>query len=92
MVQSMGGTTTTAALWTAQLKTDDQLTQTSPPYDEHMMEIRQQLIPTPFKEQTTVFQDLQQDFQISNAELSLDLHVPNISLERLHIPPVVHND
>ena len=23
---------------------------------------------------------------------SLDLHVPNISLERLHAPPVVHND
>ena len=43
-------------------------------------------------EQTTAFQDLQQDFQVSNAEFSLDLHVPNISLERLHAPPVVHNN
>ena len=43
-------------------------------------------------EQATVSQDLQQDFQVSNAEFSLDLHVPNISLERIHTPPVVHND
>ena len=43
-------------------------------------------------EQATAFQDLQQDFQVTNAESSLDLHVPNISLERLHAPPVVHND
>ena len=56
------------------------------------MEIRQQWIPTPFTEQATVFQDLQQDFQVTNAESSLDLHVPNVSLERLHVPPVVHND
>ena len=56
------------------------------------MEIRQQWIPTPFEEQTIVFQDLQQDFQVSNAELSLDLHVPNVSLERIHTPLVVHND
>ena len=75
-----------------QLKTDDQLIQISPPYDEYIMEIRQQWIPTPFTERATVFQDLQQDFQVSNAEFSLDLHVPNISLERIHAPPVVHND
>ena len=25
-------------------------------------------------------------------ESSLDLHVPNVSLERLHAPPVVYND
>ena len=56
------------------------------------MEIRQQWIPTPFMEQATVFQDLQQDFQVSNAEFSLDLHVPNVSLERIHTPPIVHND
>ena len=56
------------------------------------MEIRQQWIPTPFMEQATAFQDLQQDFQVTNAGSSLDLHVPNISLERLHAPPVVHND
>ena len=33
-----------------QLKTDDQLTQTSPPHDEYIMEIRQRWIPTPFME------------------------------------------
>ena len=43
-------------------------------------------------EQATAFQDLQQDFQVTNVESSLDLHVPNVSLERLHAPPVVHND
>ena len=83
----MGGIMTTTAL-----NTDDQLIQTSPPYDEYITEIRQQWTPTPFTEQPTVFQDLQQDFQVSNAELSLDLHVPNVSLERIHAPPVVHND
>ena len=56
------------------------------------MEIRQQWIPTPFTEQATAFQDLQQDFQVTNAESSLDLHVLNISLERLNTPPVVPND
>ena len=43
-------------------------------------------------EQATALQDLWQDFQVSNAEFSLDLHVPNVSLERIHTPPVVHND
>ena len=75
-----------------QLKTDDQLIQTSPPYDEYIMEIRQRWIPTPFMEQATAFQGLQQDFQVTNAESSLDLHVPNVSLERLHTPLVVQND
>ena len=56
------------------------------------MEIRQQWIPTPFMEQATVFQDLQQDFEVSNAELSLDLHVHNVSLERIHAPLVVDNN
>ena len=43
-------------------------------------------------EQITSFQDLQQDFQVSNIEYSLDLHIPNVSIERIHYPPVVHND
>ena len=75
-----------------QLKTYGQLIQTSPPYDEYITEIRQQWILTPFEDQTTVFQDLQQDFQVSNVELSLGLRVPNILLERIYAPPVVHND
>ena len=74
------------------MKTDDQLIQTSPPYDEYTLEIRQLWISTLFEDQTTVFQDLQQDFQVSNVVLSLDLHVPNVSLERIYAPPVVHND
>ena len=74
------------------MKTDDQLVQTSPPQDEFIKEVREQWIPTPFVEQATSSQDLQQDFQVSNAEYSLGLHLPNISLERIHSPPVVHND
>ena len=74
------------------MKTDDQPIQTSPPYDEYITEIREQWIPTPFAEQVTAFQDLQQDFQLSNIEHSLDLHVPNVSLERIHSPMVVYND
>ena len=74
------------------MKTDDQLIQTSPPYDKYITEIREQWIPTPFAEQATAFQDLWQDFQVSNIEYSLDLHIPNISLERIHSPLVVYND
>ena len=43
-------------------------------------------------EQITSFQDSQQDFQVSNIEYSLDLHIPKVSIERIHSPPVVHND
>ena len=43
-------------------------------------------------EQVTSFQDLRQDFQVSNIKYSLDLHVPKVSLERIHSPAVVHND
>ena len=74
------------------MKTEDQLIQTSPPYDEYITEIRPQWIPTPFTEQATALQDLWQYFQVSNAEFSLGLHVPNVSLERIHAPLVVHND
>ena len=59
-----------------QLNTDDQFIQTLPPNDEYIMEIRQEWIPTPFPEQATALQDLRQDFQVSNPEFSLDLHVP----------------
>ena len=63
--------------WHTQKNTNHQLTQTLPPHDEYITEIRQQWISTPFEDQTTVFQDLQQDFQVSNVELSFDLHAPN---------------
>ena len=75
-----------------QLNTDDLLAQTPPPQEEYITKVREQWIQTPIAEQVTSFQDLQQDFQVSNAEFSLDLHVPNISLERIHTPLVVHND
>ena len=75
-----------------QLNTNHQLTQTLPPHDEYIMEIRQQWISTPFEDQTIVFQDLQQDFQISNVELSFYLHAHIVSLERIYAPPVVHNE
>ena len=74
------------------MNTDDLLAQTSPPQEEYITEVREQWIQTPIAEQVTSFQDLQQDFQVSTAEFSLDLHVPNISLERIHVPPVFHND
>ena len=45
-----------------------------------------------FTEQTTPFQDSQQDFQVFGTEYSLNLHTPNVSIERIHSPPVVHND
>ena len=43
-------------------------------------------------EQTTSFQDSQQDFQLFGTEYSLNLHVPNVSIERIHSPPIIHND
>ena len=46
-----------------QLKTDDLLVQTSPPHEEFITEVREQLIQSPFAEQVTSFQDLRQDFQ-----------------------------
>ena len=75
-----------------QLKTDDLLVQTSPPHEEFITEVREQLIQPPFMEQITSFQDSQQDFQVSHIEYSLDLHIPNVSIKRIHSPPVVHND
>ena len=75
-----------------QLKTDDLLAQTPPPHEEFITGVREQWIQPPFVEQVTSFQDLQQDFQVSNTKYSLDLHIPNVSLERIHSPPVIHND
>ena len=73
------------------LKTDS-LVQILPPHEEFITEDREQLIQPPFVEQTTYFQDSQQDFQVFGTEYSLNLHIPNVSIERIHSPPVVHND
>ena len=75
-----------------QLKTDDSLVPTSPPHEESITEVREQLIQPPFTEQITSFQDTQQDFQVFDFEYSLNLHIPNVSIERIHSLPVVHND
>ena len=75
-----------------QLKTDDSLVQILPPHEEFITEVREQLLQPPFMEQTTPFQDSQQDFQVFYIEYSLNLHIPNVSIERIYSPPVVHND
>ena len=75
-----------------QFKTGDLLVQTSPPHEEFITEVRELLIQPPFMEQITSFQDSQQDFQVFDTEYSLYLHIPNVSIERIHSPLVVHND
>ena len=72
-----------------QLKTSDSLVQTSPPHEEFITEVREQLIQPPFMEQTTSFQDSQQDIQVFDTEYSLNSHILHISIERIHFPPVV---
>ena len=74
-----------------QLKTDS-LVQILPPHEEFITEVREQLIQPPLMEQTASFQDSQQDFQVFGTEYSLNLYILNISIERIHSPPVVHND
>ena len=75
-----------------QFKTGNLLVQTSPPHEEFITEVGEQLIQPPFMEQITSFQGSQQDFQVFDTEYSLNLHIPNVSIERIHSPPVVHND
>ena len=75
-----------------QLKTDYSLVQILPLHEEFITEVREQLIQPPFMEQTTSFWDSQQDFQVFDIEYSLNLQIPNVSMERIHSPPVVHND
>ena len=43
-------------------------------------------------EQITSFQDSQQDFQVFDTEYSLNLHIPNFSIERTYSPLVIYND
>ena len=58
-----------------QLKTDS-LVQILPPHEEFITEVREQLIQLPFTEQTTSFQESQQDFQVFGTEYSLNLISP----------------
>ena len=68
------------------------LVQTSPPPEELLIEVREQLIQPPFTEQISPLQDLQQDSQVSDTEYSLNLHIPTISIERTYSQPVIYND
>ena len=43
-------------------------------------------------EQISSLQDFQQDSQVFDTEHSLNLHTPNISIERTYSPPVIYND
>ena len=69
-----------------------QLPQMLPPQDECIAEIWQQWTPTPFEDHITVSQDLLQEPEVNTVELSFDLHLPNITQQRINTPPVVHND
>ena len=64
-----------------QLKTGNSLVQISPPPEELLTEVREQLIPPSFTEQIPSIQDLHQDPQVHEAEHLLHLHTPNISVE-----------
>ena len=75
-----------------QVKTGHSLVQTSPPPEEILIEVREQLIQPPFTEQISPFQNLQQDSQVFDTEYSLNLHIPTISIERTYSPLVVYND
>ena len=57
-----------------QTKTDNLLVQTSPPPEELLIEVREQLIQPPFMEQIPFIQDLQQDSQVFDTEHLLNLH------------------
>ena len=67
-----------------QVKTGNSLVQTSPPPEEPPIEVREQLIQPPFMEQIPSLQDLQQDSQVFDTEHLLNLHTPNISIERTY--------
>ena len=60
--------------------------------DKCITEIWQQWTPTPFEDHITISQDLPQVYQVNTAELSFDLHFPNVTQQRINTPPVVHND
>ena len=74
-----------------QFKTGNSLVQTSPPPEELLIEVREQLIQPLFMEQIPSIQDLQQNSQVFDTDYLLNLHTPNISIERTYSPPVICN-
>ena len=75
-----------------QPKTGNSLVQISPPPEELLIEVREQLIPPSFTEQIPSIQDLHQDPQVHETEHLLHLHTPNISVEWTYSPPVICSD
>ena len=75
-----------------QAKTGNSLVQTTPPPEELLIEVRELLIQSPFTEQIPSIQNLQQDSQVFDTEHLLNLHTPNISIERTYSPLVICND
>ena len=75
-----------------QSKTGNSLVQTSPPHEELLTEVREQLMQPSFMEQIPSIQDLQQDSQVFNTEHLLHLHTPNVSIEQTYSSPVICND
>ena len=74
------------------IKTGNSLVQTSPSPEELLIEVREQLIQPPFTELIPSIQDLQQDSRVFDTEHLLNLHTPNISVERTYSPPDICND
>ena len=71
------------------------LIQTSPPLEEYLTEVREQLIIFSSPEQIASIQDIQQecsDSQVFQTEQLLLLHTPNIFIEWTYSLPAVHND
>ena len=62
------------------------------PWDEWIIEIRQQWTPPLFKDHIKSSQDLPQEYQVNTTELSFDLHFPNVTQQQINTPPVVHKD
>ena len=73
-------------------KTRNSLVQISPPPEELVTEVREQLIPPSFTEQILSIQDLHQDPQVRETEHLLYLHTPNVSVEWTYSPSVICND
>ena len=71
------------------------LIQKSPPLDEYLTEVREQLIRFSSPEQTSSILDVQQecsDSQVFQTEQLLVLHTPNVFIEQTYSPLVICND
>ena len=75
-----------------QSKTGKPLVQTSPPHEELITEVREQLIQPSFIEQIPSIMDLQQDSQVFDTEHLLNLQTPNVSIESTYSPLVICNN